>query len=686
MSKASRNKKAHLKAKTDDLVINLKTVKAGAIKGQKKIERETELHIEKIETVKTDFKSRVKEHKDALNLHIKNKYKEYKEGIDPEKTESLKKESLVLLKKGAYYITGIVSVVAILLVIELHSNNRVFPGTKVGSVDLSYMEEGPAVEKLVAAIREYLNKPMPFSYGGETIEVTAEELGIRIAVEQTASTIPFFEFKKENPVQLLASLFINRHINPDYTLDGDHIIKVIEQKFNLTDKRAKNARLMAAEDGFLVEPELAGMSINREKLLSNLREKINSLKSDTIILELQEEQPRVLAGELEKEKERLIGLLQEPIKMFYEDENLTITLMDHLDAVTFEESNYLNFPNFKTSLPIVINDGHISLNETSPLKIESNIQIVVNADKMADYLRENLIVDIEIPTSPANIYTNEEGRVTIDGKGENGKTVPNGRLVKAIALAVNNNIAAVPVPVTIEKAELTISQDLKELGIKDLLATGHSAYYGSPPNRMFNIDYGTEKYNGIIIAPGEEFSFNTLLGPVDAGSGFKPEKVIKKDKLELEYGGGICQVSTTMYRAVLLAGLPITDRKPHSWKVSYYGQSMGHGLDATIYPGVSDLKFINDTPGHLLVQAYTEGAEDYFKFYGTLDGRKVELEGPIGGGLTYRWNRYLTKNGETSVEEIWSRYKPIPPPEPVAKPATVAQVTNTPELPESSGF
>jgi vancomycin resistance protein YoaR len=103
-----------------------------------------------------------------------------------------------------------------------------------------------------------------------------------------------------------------------------------------------------------------------------------------------------------------------------------------------------------------------------------------------------------------------------------------------------------------------------------------------------------------LIAPDAEFSFNDVLGPVEPGSGFKMEKVIKKDKAEYELGGGICQVSTTMYRAILQAGLPITERKPHSWKVSYYGQSMGHGLDATIYPGVSDLKFLNDTGNYLL--------------------------------------------------------------------------------------
>jgi len=686
MGKASRKKKAHVQAKKSDPNKKIKKAQSKAKGGDKKDDHKTELHIDKEKSDKKDKKAPIKEHKEAFNSLIKDKYQEFKDGIDPDKAEILKKETKIILKKGACYLAGIVSVVAILIVIELHSDNRVFPGTKVGNIDLSYVEAETARDKLVTAIRDYFEKPLVFTYKGETKEITAEELGIRIAVDQTASTMPVFEFEKENPAQLLASLFISRHINLDYTLDGDKIIKVVEQKFNLTDKRAKNARLVATEEGFTVEPEANGVAIKREQLLTTLRKKINKLNSNPISLELQEEQPRVVASELEKEKDRLIGLLQNPLTLFYEDESLTLTLMDHLDAVTFEESSYLSFTNQGTQFPVIISDSQLSLDNSNPINIESRIQIEVNADKIAEYLHENLIVDIEIPTSPANLFTDADGNVVIEGKGENGQAVPNERLVRAIALAVNNSITDVPVPVVIDKAELTISDDLKDMGIKELLATGHSAYYGSPPNRMFNIDYGTAKYNGLLIAPGEEFSFNTLLGPVDAGSGFKPEKVIKKDKLELEYGGGICQVSTTMYRAVLQAGLPITARKPHSWKVSYYGQSMGHGLDATIYPGVSDLKFINDTPGHLLVQAYTEGAEDYFKLYGTHDGRITELEGPIGGGLTYRWNRHLTKNGETSVEEIWSKYRPIPPPEPVEKPDTVAQVPETPQVAPEFSF
>jgi vancomycin resistance protein YoaR len=612
-----------------------------------------------------------KKYTKELKGFIKEEATKIKEGIDPDKFKQFKKA----FKNGLWYFAGIVSVTAILLVIELHSNNRIFPWTKAGSINISYLTPAEAQEKVSVEIQNYLKEPLIFSFEGNSIGLSAEEIGLKIGIEQTLARAPIFEFEKENPVYMAAVLFTQRNTPIDYTIDGDHVIKTLETKFNLSDKRAKNARIVFNEEtnNFDVQAEASGTAIDRQKLIESLRKNIDGLSTQTIEISLKEEKPRVNAEELAQEKDRLVALLENPITLNAENESLTLKLAEHLDAVSFEEKSTLKVEGQTAAHPIILKDGEVELAHANPVEINSKIQIALDAEKLASYLDENLISSLEKSVEGANIYKDENGKVVIEGKGRDGKSVPKNRLTEAIALAANNNISEVPVPVVVEHAPLTISDDLKELGIKELLTTGHSAYYGSPANRMFNITFGSEKFNGTLIAPGEEFSFNTLLGPVDAVSGFKPEKVIKKDELVYEYGGGICQVSTTMYRAVLQAGLPITERKPHSWKVSYYGQSMGHGLDSTIYPGVSDLKFINNTPGHILVQAYTEDAEDYFKLYGTSDGRKVELDGPYGGGLTYRWNHTVQMPGEEPVtEEIWSRYKPIPPPKPVAQPKPAA--------------
>ena len=192
-----------------------------------------------------------------------------------------------------------------------------------------------------------------------------------------------------------------------------------------------------------------------------------------------------------------------------------------------------------------------------------------------------------------------------------------------------------------------------------------------------------------MVAPGEVFSFVKELGPVNGQNGYLKELVIKPEGTIPDYGGGLCQVSTTAYRAALYAGLPIVERSPHSYAVSYYSQIGGHGIDATIYPGSHDLQFKNDTPGSILMQAYDDGPEAYFILYGTNDGRTVKLEGPTvtnkhseGGdeyiksvdvpagtirrshlsaaGFDTLWNRYITlPGGLTQKEEIFSRYQAI---------------------------
>lgn len=169
------------------------------------------------------------------------------------------------------------------------------------------------------------------------------------------------------------------------------------------------------------------------------------------------------------------------------------------------------------------------------------------------------------------------------------------------------------------------SDNIDNMGINTLLGQGTSNFKGSTRSRIHNIKVATEKYNGYIISPGEEFSFVEVLGPVDGEHGYLPELVIKNNKTEPEFGGGICQVSTTVFRAAIYAGLEITARKNHAYPVHYYDPQ---GMDATIYIPKPDLKFKNNTAGHILIQTKIDGNELIFSFYGTSDGRKIEVDGP----------------------------------------------------------
>lgn len=204
--------------------------------------------------------------------------------------------------------------------------------------------------------------------------------------------------------------------------------------------------------------------------------------------------------------------------------------------------------------------------------------------------------------------------------------------------------------------------DTSKLGIKELIGHGESKFSGSPKNRRTNIAVGVSKMKGIIIAKGEEFSFNKYLGPVEAYAGFVPELVIKAEGTVPELGGGLCQVSSTTFRAAMDAGLPITQRKNHSYAVQYYAPQ---GTDATIYPGVIDLKFVNDTPGSILVWPYLKDANTLiFDFYGTKDTREVKLGTPYqydkksDGSMKASWSRTVTKNGKSTRQTFSSIYQP----------------------------
>ena len=169
-----------------------------------------------------------------------------------------------------------------------------------------------------------------------------------------------------------------------------------------------------------------------------------------------------------------------------------------------------------------------------------------------------------------------------------------------------------------------------------------------------------------MVPAGQTFSFVDHLGEVEASTGYLPELVIKGDKLIKEYGGGVCQVSTTMFRAAIYSGLKIDERQAHSLAVRYYSPI---GFDSTVYPGVVDLKFTNDTPGTMLIQSHVEGSRITFDMFGVSDQRITKLDGPYvyqsnpDGSQKTVFSRTITYpptpdgSGETKKESFYSSYK-----------------------------
>jgi vancomycin resistance protein YoaR len=221
----------------------------------------------------------------------------------------------------------------------------------------------------------------------------------------------------------------------------------------------------------------------------------------------------------------------------------------------------------------------------------------------------------------------EDGKVTTFSQDQKGRSLDIEKSSKLVIEALSKNSSGsvqVELPMSTTQPSVT-SSGAEDLGIATLIGEGKSNFRGSTKNRIHNIKNAVERFNGVLIKPGEEFSFVRTLGDVDGENGYLPELVIKKDKTEPEFGGGICQVSTTVFRAAIYSGLKITARKNHAYPVSYYNPQ---GMDSTIYVPKPDLRFINNTPGHILIQSTIVGTELAFQFYGTNDGRKIEIDGP----------------------------------------------------------
>ena len=175
-----------------------------------------------------------------------------------------------------------------------------------------------------------------------------------------------------------------------------------------------------------------------------------------------------------------------------------------------------------------------------------------------------------------------------------------------------------------------------ELGITELIREQTTWFYGSSNARKHNIARSAANFYGIVVAPYEEFSFNKYLGSITEDDGYAEGLIIVGGQTIKGIGGGVCQVSTTMYQTAFWSGFPIVVRQEHGYWLSYYNDGEGPGMDATVYSPLVDFRFVNNTPHHLLIENYyNEELEALtFKFYSTSMGRTVEKEGPFFENVT----------------------------------------------------
>jgi vancomycin resistance protein YoaR len=281
------------------------------------------------------------------------------------------------------------------------------------------------------------------------------------------------------------------------------------------------------------------------------------------------------------------------------------------------------------------------------------------------------------------VISRSSGAVVFQGVGLPGRTVDLEAASLLVMRALEQGVWHVWLPVRETPPNITVTDpELTKMGIKEVVTVGESDMSNSPANRIHNINVGLNRFNGHVIQKGETFSFLKVLGPVDASTGYRRELVIKGPLVVPDYGGGLCQVSSTAYRGVWEYGFPIVKRINHSFAVNHY---MPYGTDATVFTGGPDIQFLNDSPGALAIQTHAEGDFVHFIYYGTKDDRTAKVIGPfvwdkvgppparealttdipvgtrrkVGDpvpGLKAMWYRVTQKDGKELTEDVYSVY------------------------------
>lgn len=486
--------------------------------------------------------------------------------------------------------------------LEFFNLNKIVRGVSASSVIVGGLSVGEAVKVLEEKFAKSKNSPFTFVYQGEEFKITPDELGIDIDEAKTA--IEAFSVGRgtgafSGILEQAKVLFLGKEIAPKFFVDKNKFGAAISEKMGILEKPAENASLIydKQKEIFALKPAKIGKIVDKNSLKAEILSAMAEFKTAEIAVKIIDDLPQVEDGETATAKEKAEAILASaPYEISADDFKMKLQKEDILDFLEFS--------------PVEGGFGEIILG------------VGFDAEEIKNYLI-SLAPSINRPPINA-ILTYDAGKVKEFALSKDGIVLKMDENVLKIKGALEAGEKEIALEIERIKPRIT-TESIENLGITSLLAKGESDFAGSPKSRVHNIKIGAAKFNGVLLKPGEEFSFSAILGEVDEKGGYLPELVIKQNKTVPEYGGGICQVSTTAFRGAMWAGLEILERAPHSFPVRYYNPQ---GFDATVYPPSPDFKFKNDTPAHLLLQTKVKGTKITFEFYGTSDGRTVKLDGP----------------------------------------------------------
>lgn len=261
-----------------------------------------------------------------------------------------------------------------------------------------------------------------------------------------------------------------------------------------------------------------------------------------------------------------------------------------------------------------------------------------NLEYSLDPIQETLaLVEKQNNREPKNaLFTIKDGKVSAFSQEKDGLAINSEDAIAQVRSILTSEAIRmmshqvkpfrITVTSSILKPEVSLS-DANTLGIEEVIGVGTSDYSGSIPERVHNLLLASQKLHGTLIPKGEIFSYNKTVGEISALTGYKPAYVILNGRTVLGDGGGVCQTSTTMFRAAINSGLPIVDWAAHAYRVHYYENDGKPGRDATVYAPSQDFSFRNNTPAAILIQTEADTENNLLKYtlWGKKDDRKVVI-------------------------------------------------------------
>lgn len=502
--------------------------------------------------------------------------------------------------------------------------HRAYLNVRVGEFNLGGKNQSQIEAILSRESEQFLKKPLVLSYQPlseeeklklepeakpteqKNYEIKAADIGLSIDIDKSIDEV--MKVGRSGKIfrsfgQQVLSIFWPQKVGISYSINEEALNKKIAGISEEIDQPETDYTIKYESGKFvLLSERKAGFRVNQSNLISNLKTQILNVKNKDISFKADFYEPRVI------------------------EKNANLRLAD-ANKIISDGGLILNHDNEKFALEVDTIAGMLASRPEG-----DDLKIYIIPDRL---LNQVSAIAKEIDREPENaVLGTSGGAVTITKVSKTGRSLDQAQTILDIDNALfarigrnlsNTDTQNVRLTVTLKNPEID-SAAIGGYGLAELVAVGETSFAKSPSNRVHNITVGANALNGVLIKPGEEFSTLKLLGKIDASTGYLPELVIKENKTVPEYGGGLCQVSTTLFRAALNAGMKITERQNHRYRVSYYEPPIG--MDATIYDPAPDFKFVNNYQSYILVQSRISGSKLFFEFYGTKDGRQIEISNP----------------------------------------------------------